>query len=176
VKDWSKERWRKLYLHESAEQRGCWNLTTRCLRDYLIRIAEDDGLIVSRGGIEHAFSVLDPRSDEADLVLEALFLLVEDGFLRVDGAGAVYVTHLALAQGDLCTYCGNPTIPGDRGRHGRTVDHVIPRCQGGSDDPSNLVIACRGCNSRKGGRTPEQARVNEWNEQPIVTRLPEVMS
>ena len=38
-----------------------------------------------------------------------------------------------------------------------TVDHVIPRCQGGKSTWGNLVGCCRACNERKGGRTPEQA-------------------
>ena len=29
------------------------------------------------------------------------------------------------------------------------VDHVIPRCKGGTDDPDNLVTACRTCNLEK---------------------------
>lgn len=53
--------------------------------------------------------------------------------------------------GLLCRYCGDP-VSADL-----TIDHVIPRCQGGGDDLNNLVVACRSCNSRKGGRTPEQA-------------------
>jgi hypothetical protein len=48
-----------------------------------------------------------------------------------------------------CRYCGS--------LERLTIDHVIPRCQGGRDDESNLVVACRSCNSRKGGRTPSQA-------------------
>lgn len=40
---------------------------------------------------------------------------------------------------------------------GSTVDHVIPRCQGGLSTWSNLVACCLPCNTRKGGRTPEQA-------------------
>jgi hypothetical protein len=40
---------------------------------------------------------------------------------------------------------------------GTTIDHVVPRCQGGSSTWSNLVACCHSCNSRKGGRTPEQA-------------------
>jgi hypothetical protein len=42
-------------------------------------------------------------------------------------------------------------------RKGTTVDHVIPRCQGGQSTWSNLVACCGSCNTRKGGRTPEQA-------------------
>ncbi len=42
-------------------------------------------------------------------------------------------------------------------RRGTTVDHVIPRCQGGASTWTNLVACCRECNAKKGGRTPEQA-------------------
>ena len=42
-------------------------------------------------------------------------------------------------------------------RRGTTVDHVVPRCQGGRSTWTNLVACCLACNTRKGGRTPEQA-------------------
>ena len=42
-------------------------------------------------------------------------------------------------------------------RRATTVDHVIPRCQGGKSTWDNLVGCCRECNSKKGGRTPEEA-------------------
>jgi hypothetical protein len=34
-------------------------------------------------------------------------------------------------------------------RHLATVDHVTPRVFGGTDDLSNLVLACAGCNTGK---------------------------
>lgn len=48
-----------------------------------------------------------------------------------------------------CYYCGTTRGPFHR-------DHVIPRSRGGSDDESNIVIACASCNSAKGDRTPEE--------------------
>jgi 5-methylcytosine-specific restriction endonuclease McrA len=52
-------------------------------------------------------------------------------------------------DGRVCRYCGAT----DR----LTIDHVLPRRRGGSDDLSNLVVACRQCNSKKGVRTPSEA-------------------
>ena len=37
------------------------------------------------------------------------------------------------------------------------MDHVVPRMQGGATSWTNCVLACVGCNNRKGGRTPVQA-------------------
>lgn len=40
-----------------------------------------------------------------------------------------------------------------------TRDHVIPRCRGGDDSWTNVVTACRACNQKKDGRTPEEANM-----------------
>lgn len=34
-----------------------------------------------------------------------------------------------------------------------TVDHILPRCQGGTDELGNLAWACFGCNGRKHTKT-----------------------
>lgn len=49
-----------------------------------------------------------------------------------------------------CHYCGgtSPTVA-------LTVDHVIPRALGGTNDPSNLVAACRDCNAGKSSSAPD---------------------
>lgn len=41
-----------------------------------------------------------------------------------------------------------------------TIDHVIPRSRGGKSTWENVVLACQKCNSRKGSRTPEEARMH----------------
>jgi 5-methylcytosine-specific restriction endonuclease McrA len=48
-----------------------------------------------------------------------------------------------------CQYCGN-------GKE-LTLDHVIPKAKGGSTTWSNLVTACKHCNSKKGDFSPEEA-------------------
>lgn len=54
------------------------------------------------------------------------------------------------SAGGFCTYCGSMGISAE------VVDHVIPLEQGGADDITNLVPACRSCNASKRERTPEQ--------------------
>jgi 5-methylcytosine-specific restriction endonuclease McrA len=53
-----------------------------------------------------------------------------------------------------CQYCGDHKSARDL-----TLDHILPRAQGGESTPQNLVAACVRCNQRKGNRTPEQARM-----------------
>lgn len=48
-----------------------------------------------------------------------------------------------------------------------TVDHVTPVALGGSDDPDNLVAACRDCNSGKASSTPDDALVEDVKADAI---------
>jgi hypothetical protein len=66
-------------------------------------------------------------------------------------------------DGHTCRYCGAavPDVP-------ITVDHVVPRALGGSDDPSNLVAACRECNSGKAATSPDEHVVQEVNEKALL--------
>ncbi len=51
-----------------------------------------------------------------------------------------------------CQYCGHQP-----GGSELTIDHVLPRSQGGTSTWENCVLACIDCNARKADRTPEQA-------------------
>jgi hypothetical protein len=98
MKDWSKERWRKLYLREALEQR-LWSVMARGLRDYLIRLSEDDGALIRDADdpVEALLTVLGAHEGEAELVRGAIELLRRDGFLG-GGARALFVLNLAVAQ------------------------------------------------------------------------------
>jgi len=58
-------------------------------------------------------------------------------------------------DGNQCQYCGRgfPTSE-------LSLDHVVPRSRGGVTSWENIVCACVACNVRKGGRTPQEARMN----------------
>ena len=40
-----------------------------------------------------------------------------------------------------------------------SIDHVLPRSQGGDTSWQNVVVSCHPCNRKKGGRTPAQANM-----------------
>lgn len=58
--------------------------------------------------------------------------------------------EVLLRDRHTCQYCGlkNKVL---------TLDHVIPRRQGGNQSWENIVSACIPCNHRKAGRTPREA-------------------
>jgi 5-methylcytosine-specific restriction endonuclease McrA len=59
---------------------------------------------------------------------------------------------LLMRDGETCQYCGDQP-----GKANLTLDHVVPRSQGGVTSWENAVIACKRCNHQKADRTPQQA-------------------
>ena len=57
--------------------------------------------------------------------------------------------NIYARDGNRCQYCGRhfPTSE-------LTLDHIVPRRQGGESTWTNTVCACVACNVRKGGRPP----------------------
>lgn len=60
--------------------------------------------------------------------------------------------HLFERDNYTCQYCGH-VFPHQK----LTIDHVLPRAQGGQESWLNSVAACMPCNFKKGNRTPEKA-------------------
>ena len=52
----------------------------------------------------------------------------------------------------MCMYCGHQFSA-----RGLSRDHILPLSKGGTDSWKNVVTACKRCNNRKAGRTPERA-------------------
>ena len=64
------------------------------------------------------------------------------------------LTRLGVFQRDryTCQYCS-------KANHQLTIDHVLPRNQGGEQCWENVVSACVSCNRHKAGKTPKQANM-----------------
>lgn len=71
--------------------------------------------------------------------------------------------------GGLCEYCGVRTLPGAEDHHPRkaTIDHLVPKSAGGSNELPNLVLACRACNQAKGSHNPFE---NDPEMMELLTR------
>jgi 5-methylcytosine-specific restriction endonuclease McrA len=54
-----------------------------------------------------------------------------------------------------CQFCGKKFPTSEL-----SLDHVVPRSQGGASTWENIVCACVSCNVRKGGRTPREANMH----------------
>lgn len=78
--------------------------------------------------------------------------------------------NLYARDGNRCQYCGRKHATSEL-----SLDHVIPRSQGGTAVWENIVCSCLTCNIRKGGRTPEQAHMTlirpprKPRRNPVIT-------
>ena len=73
--------------------------------------------------------------------------------------------NVAWAYKNVCQYCGQRFQYSDL-----TMDHVVPKCKGGDFSWYNIVIACKRCNTRKGYKSPSEARMNLLCE-PCPTKV-----
>lgn len=87
------------------------------------------------------------------LVLRVPEVAVLTSYDRVP-ANAVTFSRRNVFKRDryTCQYCGKQP-----GSEELTIDHVVPRSQGGLSTWENCVLACIECNRLKADRTPEQA-------------------
>ncbi len=63
--------------------------------------------------------------------------------------------NIFARDNNQCQFCGRKYSTSEL-----SLDHVIPRSQGGQSTWDNVVCACVKCNVRKGGRTPKQAHMS----------------
>jgi 5-methylcytosine-specific restriction endonuclease McrA len=130
------------------------------------------------------WSKLRPRGDEPFIRAVRFRLKIPEvvvlrGYDRVPVATVTFSRrNIFKRDHNTCQYCG--LQPGKKGtgpicRNGPegaahkldlspfcgelTIDHVVPRAQGGVSSWENCALACVACNKRKADRTPEQARM-----------------
>lgn len=127
--------------------------------------AHCSGLMVARMGRKYCSDQC--RIDRVNVRVTALYRTAcESGQVKV----AMHwrnelVAYLVRRDGPKCGLCGKKVDltlkSGTRGSDlGSSVDHVIPRSKGGSDELSNLRLTHWGCNRKRGNRgVGEQLRL-----------------
>ena len=63
--------------------------------------------------------------------------------------------NIYARDSNKCQYCGKKFSTTEL-----SLDHVVPKSQGGRATWDNIVCCCVKCNVRKGGRTPDQAHMH----------------
>lgn len=112
--------------------------TCACLKD---RVWRDDAADL----YVHHYLLMNPTAAETDVAR------LKSAELRDAELRAV----VRRRDRDRCRYCAIVVRWADRrSAVGGVLDHVDPTR---ADGAANLVVSCRGCNSRKGGRTPAGA-------------------
>ena len=106
------------------------------------------------------WSKLVPRAGEP-FIRAVRFRLRVPEVVALSGYDRLPVAHVTFSRRNIfkrdhytCQYCG-----AQPGSEDLTLDHVLPRSQGGVSSWENCVLACMACNKRKADRTPEQARM-----------------
>ena len=79
--------------------------------------------------------------------------------------------NIFARDNNQCQYCGKKFPTSDL-----SLDHVVPRSQGGESTWENIVCACIDCNVRKGGRTPKQAHMGLIRKPEKPKRSPTAQS
>lgn len=65
-------------------------------------------------------------------------------------------TELSGCQNHRCCWCGTTFSEELNSTHYPTVEHVVPKALGGSNDPTNLAVACKRCNLKRKTKAPDE--------------------
>ncbi len=104
--------------------------------------------VTLRGGIN-------ARSQtRSELNINSIIAVKGDDYYSKNYDSNIAISRRMLFKRDrnMCAYCGS--VLHDKSLE---IEHVIPKSQGGPTSWTNIVSACRDCNSRKDAKTPEQA-------------------
>lgn len=97
----------------------------------------------------------EPSVRSTQQLIRAPEVVALTGFDRLPKAHVAFSRRNIFKRDQFkCQYCGVRPRPDEL-----TIDHIVPRAQGGQSTWDNCVLACIDCNHSKADRTPEQARM-----------------
>jgi hypothetical protein len=142
----------RILIVDSHGQPVRWAVLPRAARYYA------SGKVVTDLG-ENLFSMVGGTQDRSGLRSEFVtssIVMIRGRHRIPSGHAHVGLTKHRLFQRDkqICAYCAQHHSESEL-----TVEHILPVSRGGKQLWTNVVTACRSCNTRKGNRTPEEARM-----------------
>ena len=142
----------RILIIDAQGQPVRWAMLSRAARYHACgKVVTDlgDNLFSMAGGLQ------DITGRRSEFVTSSIVMIRGRHRFPSDHAHVGITKHrLFLRDRHLCAYCGNAFADGDL-----TVEHILPVSRGGRLSWTNVVTACRACNTRKGNRTPEEARM-----------------
>jgi hypothetical protein len=142
----------RILIVDSQGQPVRWAALTRAARYYASgKVVTDLGenLFSMTGGLQELSGL------RSEFVTSSIVMI--RGRHRIPSGHA----HVGLSKHRLfvrdrlvCAYCGGRFAEAEL-----TVEHIIPVSRGGQHTWTNVVTACRSCNTRKGNRRPEEAHM-----------------
>lgn len=151
-------------LYQAVRVINARRAMTLLYRDMAEVVAVEDGQYLSYDfedwvEVSQAKSRFEP--ERHDWIHTVRFQIAVPKIVRLLGYDKLPRTAVKLNRRNLfardrnrCQYCGRKFPSSEL-----SLDHVVPRSQGGGNSWDNIVCACVTCNVRKGGRTPEQANM-----------------
>lgn len=141
--------WKPLdaYAKNPKHSTGLRNMCTACdVENHKVRRDQDP--TIRRRAVQQSikYQLTHPEARRRHKQLYAHKRRVREGVGT--GLTSAEWTQIQARFGGLCAYCKNAP--------GLTMDHVIPLSKGGAHAASNVVPACKTCNSKKHARTPEE--------------------
>jgi hypothetical protein len=146
------ERTLRILIVDSHGQPVRWAALTRAARYYASgKVVTDLGenLFAMSGGLQESSGL------RSEFVASSIVMIRGRHRLPVGHAHVGLTKHRLFARDrHVCAYCGDQF-----GETELTVEHIVPVSRGGRHEWTNVVTACRSCNTRKGSRRPEEARM-----------------
>ena len=142
----------KILIIDSQGQPVRWALMQRAARYYASgKVVTDLGenLFGMAGGLQEATGL------RSEFVTSSIVMIRGRHRIPFGHAHVGLTKHRLFARDrQVCAYCGGHFVELDL-----TVEHILPVSRGGRHEWTNVVTACRSCNTRKGSRRPEEANM-----------------
>jgi 5-methylcytosine-specific restriction endonuclease McrA len=142
----------KILIIDSHGQPVRWALMQRAARYYaagkvLTELGEN--IFGMAGGVQEATGL------RSELLTSSIVMIRGRHRIPLGHAHVGLTKHRLFARDrHICAYCA-----GHFSESELTVEHITPVSRGGRHEWTNVVTACRSCNTRKGNRRPEEAHM-----------------